>query len=368
MLDNRTGRVDFLTLRKMSGLHNFGCAFINGEYGIICDGANSILGDAMQPITLSYNNALYTAAIICDTYDHSAVTAQGVLEGYVEEGESFIRSLDFPYALALYDGRCGELMLFKSGRGDKPLFYSIIDGTVCFSTSLRSLFRLFGGCVRIRESVLREHIFGELTNIPDKLFCDITPLRSGQMLLCSRLSDSLVDTTLGACSDSQWNATTAETLRITEVEDVRHCLLETLFCFDYPQFDYLVPYLISAAKNKKANGSDTLTFFDAFEGVCSEYAHERSARIGASIGIKLIGLLAEREKKNARALRGMERELDGILSEYLDSPSCVLHKLADTEAIRALDDEKSIPLRIRRKGMLCQTAMWFEAYNLVLSS
>ncbi len=367
ILDHRTGRADFATLRKMCGLHGYGCAFVNGEYGIVCSGSDCIEGDGMQPITLKYNNALYTAAIICDTYDgQSAVTAEGVLEGYIEEGESFIGGLDFPYALALYDGRCGELMLAKGASGDKPLFYSISDGAVYFATSLRSLFRLFGGCVRVRKNVLAEHILGSPEPFPEQLFCDIKPLYAGQTLLCSRLGDSLVDTPRGTYFQTKTESAFGEALKITALSDLRRCLTDALFTFDYPQFDYLLPYLTIAAKEHKSRGERRFSFCDAFFDINAEYTTERAERVSAATGIRLISMPAEREKKHSRPLKIMEKDIDAVLSEYLDDPSCVLNRLVDADTLNDIDDEKSIPLRIRRKGMLCQTAMWFESYNLVL--
>jgi len=365
-LDNSTGLVRFSTVRKMCGLHGYGCAFINKEYGIVCGGSDSHSGEGVQPITVSHNNALYTAAIICDAYDGQSVTAEGVLEGYIEEGESFMSTLEFPYALALYDGRCGELMLTKGTRGDKPLFYSSVDGAVYFATSIRSLFRLFGGCVRVRKDALVEHIFGAPEPFPERLFCDIHKLYAGQTLLCSRLGESLVDTPLGVYSQTHRAIEVGEPLKISETDDVRRELTYALFTFDYPQFDCFMPHLASTARERARAGERSLAFCDAFYSASPAYSSERAEGFGTSLGIRLTPTPAEREKKHSRVHRAMEKQIDGILNEYLERPSCVLHRLVDASSLEAINSEKSIPLRIRRKGMLCQTAMWFESYNLVL--
>ena len=365
MLDNKTGRADFTTLKKMRGLHREGCAFIDGEYGILCDGLDTITGEGIQPITVKHNNALYTAAISCDTYiGECAATARGVLEGYIEEGEGYLRGLDFPYALALYDGRCGELMLVTGERG-KPLFYSIIDGTVYFSTTLRSIMRLFGGCVRVRKNVLLEHIFGVSGQLPEMLFCDIKPLRNGKELLCSRLGESLLDAPLGIYTGRNRGDIHIETLKITQLTDIRKSLMEALFTFEYPQFDAFMPYVLSLAIQGKNERVRSLSFYDGLD-VPREYSVKRAEYIGSAYGLELTSVAPERDKRNTRVLKAMERDLDGILSEYLDKQFCVLHKLVNTDDIKAIDNEKSITSRIRKKGMLCQSAMWFECYNLVL--
>ncbi len=363
VLDNRTGRVDFSLLRRMCGVHKSGCAIIDGEYGVLCDGSPS--QEDMQPIAIKHNGALYTAAIICDTHDTNSTTAQAVLEGYVEEGEGFIRGLDFPYALALYDGRCAELVLAKGSRGEKPLFYSIGDGAVYFSTSVRSLMNLFGGCVRVRKNELLEYIFGPISKLPDRLFCDIRSLRVGQRLLCSRLGECIVDSSHASQCEAPLGNRPCEQIDVSS-KDIRKRLTDALFIFNYPQFDCFMPHLLQSAAEYKKNGKDTLTFYDATRSADADYADERAERIGAAMGIRLVSLPCERQRKQARELKAMEKELDEWLSELLDIPTCALGRLIDKQMLTQIEREKSIHLRIRRKGMLCQCAVWFDNYNLML--
>jgi hypothetical protein len=61
----------------------------------------------------------------------------------------------------------------------------------------------------------------------------------------------------------------------------------------------------------------------------------------------------------------MDKAIDGILDEYMGESGNILHSL-DRTCFEAATNEKSTPLRIRKKGMLAQTAMWSQIYNILL--
>ena len=88
-LDFPSRAVDFSNLKRMCGLHSGGCAFINREFGLLCDSVSET-DDIMQPVTVRENNSLYTVAVIMDSAARGleASTARAILEGYIEEGDS----------------------------------------------------------------------------------------------------------------------------------------------------------------------------------------------------------------------------------------------------------------------------------------
>ena len=173
----------FSDLKTLCGDIGMGCAFVDGRYGILCHGMKELSEELIQPVTGRYNNALYAAAVSTPDSSRTENDAQALLGGYIEEGEEYIHRLDIRYSLAMYDGRCGELLLAKGFRGDRPLFYTVTDKAVYFSTTLRPLMRLFGGTVRVDEKILTEYIGGGYSSMPDGLFCDISPLSAGHILL-----------------------------------------------------------------------------------------------------------------------------------------------------------------------------------------
>ncbi len=366
-LNFERGAVEFSVLKRMCGLHSVGCAFINKEYGVLCDGVADLSESVLQPVTVRYNNSLFTAAVISDRHIHAGGSlAQAVLEGYIEEGEEYVRRLDFPYALALYDGRCGELLLAKGHAGDKPLFYTVKDGAVYFASSLRPLLRLYGGCVRINKRILKKHLEGGYTHLPEGLFCDISSVRAGHSLLCSRLGQSDVPTLRGMYAFDSFPDSRGDVPSLSARADMRRALTDALFAFDYPQFDCYMPSLMEYLSAAKSRGVSHVRVGDPTAVLCSEYAAERADRLGTLWDVEITSVPAPSDASAKKSLKSMEKELDGILGEYIGSHECILRRLTDTESIEAIGEEKSIPLRIRKKGMLCQTAMWFESFNLVL--
>ncbi len=367
-LDFERRAVRFSVLKKMCGLHSAGCAFVNREFGILCDGAAGVSDRDMQPVTVSYNNALYTAAVVAPNMVRSdgRNMARSVLEGYFEEGEEFLHRLDFPYALALYDGRCGELLLAKGHIGDKALFYTVKDGTLYFSSALRPLFRLYGGCVKVSKKALIRHITGGYGAIPHDLFCDVKTIAPAHSLLCSCFGQSCVPTACSPyiCEDGKERASVSPAQ--TKKGNLRYILNQSLFAFDYPQFDCYMPALLPMLEQRRKSGEMSVSISDPISSLCEEYSTERAERLGKVWGLDVYAQTDDREILSGRDLKKIEKELDIILDEYLSSYSFIIKELEKDGVTDLVRSEKSTPLRIRKKGMLCQCAMWFDSFNLVL--
>ena len=130
------GRVSFDSLKRMNLTRGFGCAFLTRELGLLCSGMDSA-AHSMQPLSLRYNNAPYTAAAVCSDSplgENGGKLARSVIEAYIEEGDSFLRRSADGFSFCLYDGRCGELMLL---RGNSPLFTAFV--TTCSTSRPLSL-------------------------------------------------------------------------------------------------------------------------------------------------------------------------------------------------------------------------------------
>ena len=127
-----------------------------------------------------------------------------------------------------------------------------------------------------------------------------------------------------------------------------------------------MPSFIKYARLCKSENAKKIYVRDALFELNVDYSLERAERIGRAEGLSICAVGEAKQKLSNKTLKAFEKEIDSILSEYLDTPTCVLRELLSAERLDDLENEKSIHLRIRRKGMLCQTAMWFESYNLVL--
>ena len=292
--------------------------------------------------------------------------AQGILEGYFEVGEEFIYRLDFSYALALYDGRRGELLLSKGHKGDRPLFYTQKDGTLYFASSLKPLIRLYGGCVRVKQNILASFVMGGYQIMPQELFADINCVRRGQSLFCSRLGKNIIPTPYAVYFEKKTQKSSATMTELSKKTDIRRVLADALFAFDHPQFDCymasLIPYLVEAQKR----GAREICVYDAFEGLREDYCDERSDRLGGAWNLQINTFPYDGELLSARQIKHIDKLLTPVLEECIAKARGMFARLLSSISIDEILQEKDIALRVRRKGMLIQCSMWLETYNIVL--
>ena len=341
-----------------------GCAFINGEYAVLCFGES---GESafLQPVTVKYNNALYTAVIIADSGacgDERRI-AESVLAGYIEVGEEYLRRLDFAFSLALYDQRCGELLLLRGGSGEKSLFYTVKGGAIYFSSSLACLMRLYGGCVQIDKNVLREYIKGDYSPLPDGLFKDILSIKAGRGILCTRwgINEVYMDQSVNTV---KWNAE-YELLGFSAKTDMMMALTDSLFAFGYPQFDFTVPAMLQMISNARELGERRIYVEEIAITDNAQYFLERYESFYRMWGVEIVGVRSDKKAANTRVLRGMDKAIDMILKDFCANPTCILHQLGE-DVLDSAVGENDLVLKIRKKALLCQCALWFEKFNVVL--
>ena len=150
--------------------------------------------------------------------------------------------------------------------------------------------------------------------------------------------------------------------------DLRRMLSEALFAFGYPQFDCYMPSLMQGIKrqtsvsSQMAYGTDEVLYEEY-----PRYAVHRAERLGSAWGIDLCPSSCGQFKPSSKELRAIDRELDKILDEMYAQRNCAIKRIFEDSVIEAVINEKNIPLRIRRKGMICQTEMWSESLGLVFN-
>ena len=354
----------FSELQKMRTERGAGCAFINGEYAVMCYGESGERA-FLQPVTVKRNGALYTAVIIADSegLDEAEDLAASVLTGYIEEGEEYLKRLDFGFSLAIYDERCGELLLLKGRGGEKSLFYAVRDRGIYFSSSLFCLTRLYGGCVRIDREVLRKYIMGGHSPLPQGLFKDVLPIKAGEGVLCTRWGINKVymneGVSVSACEADY------ETLEHSAKADIRRALTDSLFAFGYPQFDFTMPALYKRIEAARARGERKIYVEEPALSNDARYFLERNEGLYRTWGVEIAGARCEKRSASARALKGMDKALGVILNDFLSDSACVLHRLG-ADILDNAENESEITLKIRKKALLCQCALWFEKFNVVL--
>jgi asparagine synthase (glutamine-hydrolysing) len=62
-----------------------------------------------------------------------------IVHGWEQFGEAVPETLNGMFALALWDGRREQLFLARDRMGEKPLYYTLADGTLVFASELRAL-------------------------------------------------------------------------------------------------------------------------------------------------------------------------------------------------------------------------------------
>lgn len=105
-----------------------------------------------------YNGELYNMDEIRDeliTYGwsfESRSDTELILCAYIEFGADFVKKLNGIFAFAIYDGSNNTILLYRDRSGVKPLFYTVKDEMLVFSSELKGLFKFPG----VKPAVGRE--------------------------------------------------------------------------------------------------------------------------------------------------------------------------------------------------------------------
>lgn len=104
-----------------------------------------------------------------------------LLAGLIKEGKDFIKKLNGMFAFAFYDVRKQTLLLARDAMGMKPLYYSLKNNKLIFSSEFRGLFA--AGVPRQLDAEM-EDVFLELGYIPGHrtLIKNVQKLTPGQGL------------------------------------------------------------------------------------------------------------------------------------------------------------------------------------------
>lgn len=96
--------------------------------------------------TIVYNGGIYNMPELKAELRMEGVSFQTssdtevILQGYLNHGADYVRKLNGIFAFAIWDSRTEELFLFRDRLGVKPLFYTLADHTLVFSSEIKGLF------------------------------------------------------------------------------------------------------------------------------------------------------------------------------------------------------------------------------------
>lgn len=106
-----------------------------------------------------------------------------ILIGYMLHGKDYIKKLNGIFAIALWDSITSRVFLFRDRLGVKPLFYTIKDGTLVFSSEIKGLF-VYPGVEPMldRDGLCEIFALGPAKSYGKGVFKDISEVLPGHCL------------------------------------------------------------------------------------------------------------------------------------------------------------------------------------------
>lgn len=156
--------------------------------------AHSISGHTYHIV---YNGEIYNlkklrqALAKQDVIPQTTSDTETILLSYLTFGPEFVGQLDGIFAFAIYDEQHRILSLYRDSFGVKPLFYTIQNGTLIFSSELKGLFCFPNVHARLDSSGLNELFgLGPARTPGSGVLKDIYELKPGSSLTYSSLGPS----------------------------------------------------------------------------------------------------------------------------------------------------------------------------------
>jgi asparagine synthase (glutamine-hydrolysing) len=101
---------------------------------------------------------------------------------YEESGEAFISQLNGMFAFALWDTRQRTLLMARDRCGIKPLYYSVVDGTLAFGSELRTLIAWPRLTPELDASALAQYLLFEYVPQPLSMLKGVSKVPPGSIL------------------------------------------------------------------------------------------------------------------------------------------------------------------------------------------
>ena len=106
-----------------------------------------------------------------------------ILASYVHYGENFVSKLNGMFAIAIYDLKLKKLIICNDPFGIKPIYYSIIEHEICFSSSAKTITLHPKFEKKLNTKALSETIQFRYSLSGEVLFDGIKKLKNGEILI-----------------------------------------------------------------------------------------------------------------------------------------------------------------------------------------
>jgi len=200
---------------------------------------------------------------------------------YEEYGLAFLSRLNGMFAIALWDSELKRLLLARDRMGIKPLYYSLHDGSLWFSSEVKCILAAGGSARVIDPAGVDQLLTFEYTASPTTLFEDVKKLAPGAWLTFSGFSGGKVHQGRFWSLPSGQPSLTGDSPEIAE--RLRHTLLGAVrrqLASDVPLGAFLsggIDSSILVAAMKEVSPAPPLTFSIGFgDPTYSELHHARA--------------------------------------------------------------------------------------------
>jgi asparagine synthase (glutamine-hydrolysing) len=101
---------------------------------------------------------------------------------YLELGDAFVERLKGAFAIAIWDPRNKKLLLIRDRAGERPLFFSVNDGTVAFSSLISTLVVSASHTSTINTDAVHRYMQCGFFTSPSTPFADIQKVSPGEVV------------------------------------------------------------------------------------------------------------------------------------------------------------------------------------------
>lgn len=153
----------------------------------LSDRGQQPMGDAGQEVFITYNGEIFNfqeikvELIKKGYFFHSNSDTEVIIFAYKEWGINCIERFNGMFAFALFDARTKELFLVRDRMGIKPLYYSIVNGSLVFASELKGILHYPGFDKQINLKAVSCFLSYRYVLGNETLFKDIYQLEPGHM-------------------------------------------------------------------------------------------------------------------------------------------------------------------------------------------
>ena len=107
-----------------------------------------------QPMSIKHNDVIYTMVYNGQIYNKDEIKeelktlgyefkgysdTEVLLKAYIHFGENVLKKLNGIFSFAIWNNKAKELFLARDQFGIKPLYYTVVEGTIVFSSEVKAI-------------------------------------------------------------------------------------------------------------------------------------------------------------------------------------------------------------------------------------